>query len=84
VALSEPDLSLFKAEEIAQTDRIIEALSDMNGRQASELSHRFIGWLAAADKEIIPYSSVFITDRELTPSEQEHGLKVAERLAAAL
>lgn len=84
VALAEPDLSVFVAEEIAQVDRILDALSDLNGRQASELSHRFVGWKAAAEKETIPYSTVFISDRELTASEEEHGLKVAERLASAL
>lgn len=82
IALQEPDLSLFSAEEIAEVDRIIAALTDYTGSQASDLSHRFVGWKAAGDRESIPYSTVFLSNREPTADEHERGLKIAQRLAA--
>jgi len=81
IALREPDLSLFTAEEIAEVDRVISELADYTGTQTSTLSHLFVGWKAAGDKETIPYSTVFLSNREPTADENQRGLKIAQRLA---
>lgn len=81
VALRIPDLSLFTGTDIAEVDKVINALWDLNGTQASELSHRFPGWKAAALRETIPYSTVYLSDRELTEGEKEYGRQVAARIA---
>jgi hypothetical protein len=81
IALRKPDLSMFTGEEIAEVDRVIEALADLNGTLASELAHRLLQWQAAENGETIPYSSVYLSKRDLTEEELRHGLEVAARIA---
>ncbi len=81
VALRKPDLSQFTGEEIAEVDRIIEAFRDVNGTLASEITHRLLQWKAAGYRETIPYSSVYLSERELTEEEIHHGVEVAARIA---
>jgi hypothetical protein len=70
-ALREPDLSVFKPEEIALVREVIEDLWDLNATEVSDLSHRFAGWQASDLKEEIPYNTVFVDDpRPL--SDEEH------------
>jgi len=78
IALREPDLSLFSADEIALVDRIVRLLWGFTARDVSELSHRFIGWQLAEQGEIIPYGlALLAADRELS----EEGNKVAQELS---
>jgi len=59
VALRPPDYAkLDDAEGIAIVDQVITKLRDKNGKQVSDLSHRFVGWeiaYAKGQKTIIPY-----------------------------
>jgi hypothetical protein len=71
-ALREPDLSLFGGAEIAIVDEVLEQLRGKNATEVSELSHRFSGWQDAQDDEIIPYQTVFISDRAFSESELRH------------
>lgn len=83
VARREPDLALFSAAEIALVDEIIRILLDNDGREVSELSHRFIGWQAASDQENIPYETVFVGDPAavpLTDDEMDYGRQLASEL----
>lgn len=56
VALVLPDLSGFSGEEIATAEEAITNMWKLNGREASDLSHLFVGWRLAQEFEKIPYS----------------------------
>ena len=61
IAMREPDLSLFSAEDIAIVDQVIELVWKLNAEQVSNMSHG-LAWLAAKDKERIPYQAAYIND----------------------
>lgn len=71
IALREPDLSLFTAEEIDIVDRVIERLRDHTATDVSELSHQMIGWELAKFGQVIPLYTVFFKRREATPADNE-------------
>jgi hypothetical protein len=56
IALVMPDLSGFSGEEIATVEEAIGNMWRLNGREASNLSHLFVGWRLAKEFEKIPYS----------------------------
>ena len=64
-----PDLSMFTAEEIALVDDIVDALRHASGGELSEFTHAMLGWRVARHKEVIPYSTVFLS--EATASEED-------------
>lgn len=67
VPLRRPDLSLFRAEEIALVDEVIAKLWNKNGMEVSELSHLEVGWQITDMQEQIPYSTVFVSDEMPSP-----------------
>ena len=85
IALAVPDLSSFSGEEIATVDEVIQDMSPLNGTQASDWSHNYIGWKVAKDQEKIPYSLARLGfDYELTEYHYELGRQVAEQIAKRL
>jgi hypothetical protein len=82
VPLRTPDLALFRPEEIALVDEIIEALKDKDAEEVSELSHYFVGWKLTREKETIPYHSVYsreMTEDDVTERDVERGREIARR-----
>jgi uncharacterized phage-associated protein len=80
VALADPDLSLFTAEQISVVDKAIEELRHLTAKEASDNTHDAIGWIAARAKAkatkksvVIPYESVFISAPPADPFEKAHG-----------
>lgn len=84
LALREPILGKFTADEIALVDRVIKDLWGQNAADVSDRSHRFIGWQLAKLGETIPYSVALLTRRDPTEKERQHGLRLEESAAAAL
>lgn len=74
------DLSIFKPEEIAIVDQVIEWLWDKDATEVSELSHLFMGWRIAKEQGVIPYYSVFIADPSETVVTEKHK-KIAQEIA---
>jgi hypothetical protein len=70
--LREPDLSSFSGTEIAIVEAVIRRLWGRSAAGVSDLSHRFIGWKAAADREVIPYETVFLDNSEPGEAEIEY------------
>lgn len=68
--LRSPDLSAFSGAEIAIVDSVIHELRAGNAAQAPALSHIEVGWQIAGDGEVIPYHSVYLSDRHPTTREQ--------------
>jgi hypothetical protein len=64
LALREPKLDAFTAEEIAIVDAVIAEHWGRSARDVSDLSHEFIGWQVARPGEVIPYDTVFADDSE--------------------
>ncbi|HXJ96252.1 MAG TPA: Panacea domain-containing protein [Terriglobia bacterium] len=79
VNLRDPDLSVFRPQEIALIDEVIEALESARADAVSELSHRLVGWKVAEEGESIPYETIFLSDEPLTDAENERGRKLAKQ-----
>ena len=80
IPLRDPDLSKFSADEISTVDGVILELWGKSATEVSELSHQFDGWKLTEIGDTIPYETVFISRRPLTPAEIAHGQQVAARL----
>ena len=78
LALREPDLKVFTAQEIAIVTEVIEALWNKNASEVSELSHQFLGWKAARLGEEIPYDIALIQLRKPTEAERAFGMQFEE------
>jgi len=72
VPLRDPDLSKFKARDIAVIDDLIQRLWAKTAKEVSELSHQR-AWRIAKDRESIPYQAIFLADDDdLTEAELAH------------
>ena len=72
--------SILTTAELEIVDAVLAELRDLNASQVSALSHLDTGWRLARDREDIPYETVYISDREPTPSERSAWERaVAER-----
>lgn len=80
VNMREPDLKVFTGEEIALVDDVIRILERMDAEQASDLSHRMVGWKMTREGETIPYQTIFLSDEPLTEAEIKRGLELAKEL----
>ena len=69
--------------ELAIVDAVLVDLRELNASQVSVLSHLEAGWRLARDREEIPYETVYIADRQPTPTEVAAWERaLAERRAA--
>lgn len=87
VPLREPDLTIFLAEEIAIVDGVIEMFRHETAQSVSDRSHReSLGWQAAfaehdstGKQVVIPYGTVFVSNRKLDEFEEQRGLQLAKK-----
>lgn len=79
VALRDPDLSEFTAQEVAIVDEVIDCLRGKNAATVSQMSHTFVGWKLAAIGDTIPYHTVWLSDREPSEADLEYGAVVARK-----
>ena len=54
-------LAVFEARELDLVDKVMAELRQFNADEVSALSHLDDGWRLAEDREVIPYSSVYIS-----------------------
>ena len=80
IALRSPKTDLFSPRELEVVDEIVEAMWRMTTRDATDLSRRELGWLAANQGEVIPYETAWLSPGPLPQDAEEH----AESLAAGL
>jgi hypothetical protein len=87
VPLRDPDLSLFSGTEIAMVNEVIAQLRGRSAAAVSGLSHGMIGWQVTAERETIPYESIFLYDGPVTAADKKMAREIAhdlrEQLAAA-
>ncbi len=74
---------LFSAAELAVVNETIEALRHMTAREASDFSHRELGWLAADPGEDIPYDTAWLSSEPVSQEVEEYAIKVAENYGGA-
>lgn len=83
VALRDPEISVFAAEEIDILRNVVDELWELNATEVSDLSHRFVGWKAAGHGETIPYETVFVGEpRPLTADELRWAHQVIDEYVA--
>lgn len=70
------DISVFSSAEVSLIDDVLAALRDKSGVEVSEMSHQEIGWRITSDAEVIPYESVFISNRPLTADDIRRGQEI--------
>ena len=75
--------ALFTSAELAIVDETIEAMWHMTAREASDFSHRELGWLAAAPGEAIPYDTAWLSPEPVPQEVEEYAFKVAEKHGGA-
>ncbi len=75
--------ALFSPAELAIVDETIAALWHMTAREASDFSHRELGWLAAAYGEAIPYETAWLSPEPVPQEAEEYAFTVAEKHGGA-
>ncbi len=78
------DLTVFTAREISLVDTVIRMCSTATATDVSRYTHNWHGWIAAQDRETIPYETVFISDDPLTPLEIARGKELARQYGWAV
>lgn len=74
-AKREPNMALFNDEERKIIDDRIAFWVKLNGKEASEESHRrFGGWVFTEEREEIPYDSAFLSMRPLSQGDKDYAL----------
>ena len=68
IALIEPDLTSFSAEDMSYVDASIDHYWDMTGAESSDQSHG-IAWETRAIGATMPYESARLSDRQPPPSQ---------------
>lgn len=68
VALREPDLSVFSADEIGLVTELIDEFWGKTAAQISDASHEFIGWQLAELGEDIPYEVALVKFGDQKPN----------------
>jgi hypothetical protein len=69
VALREANIALFETMQLELVTQVKIALSNANATEASNISHREVGWKTTKMKETIPYPSIFLSDEPLSQAE---------------
>ncbi len=69
----EPDLSILNGQEINHIDDELQRLSDMTGKQLSNLSHLDVPWISAKDGQPLDYEAVFYRTHETSVRDYSDG-----------
>jgi hypothetical protein len=64
VAKREPKIDVFNKDEIYLIDEVLESICDLNATQVSNMSHEFIAWIFAKDKEELPFYTFLLTQAD--------------------
>lgn len=77
VALREPDLSEFTAEEVASVLDMVRQFWGKSAKEVSDISHEDPGWRAVEIGEIIPLHLAFVAQPEITDEIRERAAQLA-------
>jgi len=77
VALREPDLSEFSAEEVASVLDMVRQFWGKSAKEVSDISHEDPGWQAVEIGETIPIELAFVARPEVTDEIRERARQLA-------
>ncbi len=77
------NVEAFTLEERAIVDEVIEFFRPMNARAASDFSHQDPGWIAASDREVIPYEASWISSEPIDQETEEAAFSAAQEFLSA-
>jgi hypothetical protein len=69
IATRTADITHFSSEEIDLINQIILNIGDWSASQVSDYSHKYLAWIAADNKESLPFYTFLLSSR--TPSEKD-------------
>ncbi|WFU40835.1 Panacea domain-containing protein [Bradyrhizobium sp. CB82] len=78
VALREPVLEHFTADELQVVDEVIKELWNQNATEVSDASHD-VRWRVLCNKDTMPYEFAFLSNESVTKSEIERTRELAEQ-----
>lgn len=81
VALREPDLSAFSAEEIESVLDMVRQFWGKSAREVTDISHEDPGWRAVDIGETIPLELAFVSRPEVTEAIRERARQLARQHA---
>jgi hypothetical protein len=73
IALRSANVSLFTPAEVKLISQTVQKFWHLSASEISDQSHLFLGWKAAKEKEVIPYSTALISQRQPTKEEIRRG-----------
>lgn len=74
IATRQPDLTVFTDMEINIINRVIDRFRNKTAKEISDISHEYVGWQLSNYYEKIPFETAFISNRPLTPSEENYAM----------
>jgi len=77
IALRDPDLAGFSADEIAAVTEWIVTFWGMSARDVSDYSHETVAWRITRDRQEIPYGAALLPSDEPTDDELTWATEVA-------
>jgi hypothetical protein len=78
VALREPEMRLFTADEIALVDEVIRELRSQNAKEVSDASHD-VRWRVLQHKDALPYEFAHLADYSVSEAEEQRIQELAAR-----
>jgi hypothetical protein len=75
-AVGDPDLSAFTQEEVALIGSIINSLTGVSGKSASDLTHEELSWKLASQMEELPDYAYLLTEAQLGQTDLDWAKKV--------
>jgi hypothetical protein len=80
VALRDPEMRFFTADEMALVDEVIRDLWDQNATEVSNASHD-VRWRVLQHKDPVPYEFAYLADYPVTEAEERRIQELAARFA---
>ena len=80
VALRDPEMRFFTADEMALVDEVIRDLWDQNATEVSNASHD-VRWRVLQHKDPVPYEFAYLADYPVTEAEERRIQELATQFA---
>lgn len=79
MALRAAELGSFSASEIDLVHKLLKQCVGKSASEMSELSHRFMGWRLAQERETIPYSVALVSRGPRSEAAEKHAATLAAK-----
>ena len=69
---------VFTDNELSKVDSVVESVRNLNATELSELAHNLLGWRIAADRQVIPYETIFLFHAPVTEDDSRQAATLAQ------